>query len=209
MKTLKLLAIFIFCLASFCFAEEKSLLIDDLGGPIYAGAMATVDYGADGGSTIQVSSDTDIVKFGKQSLKVVYNAVSGGDMWVARGFGLNALKAGWQVKPEDIDWSQYNAISFYMYGSNSGAQVAFDVRDINNEIFRQVITDDFNGWKKIVLRFMDFAPRQDWQPNDASKNMRIDFPIQSYQFEPLPESKGTLYFDCVELLFLEPYPQKN
>ncbi|MDP2939252.1 MAG: carbohydrate binding domain-containing protein [Candidatus Omnitrophota bacterium] len=200
MRTLKLLLIFIFCFAIYGFAEEKSLLIDNLDGPIHTGAEATVDYGAGNGSSVEVSSDTHIKYFDKQSLKVVYDAVAGGYMWVARGFGLDAQKAVWLKKPEEIDWKAYNCISFYMYGSNSKVRVAFDVKDSGNEMFRQVTTDDFNGWKQIVLQFKDFKPREDWQPANANKNANIDFPIKSYQFEPLPESKGTLYFDRVELI---------
>lgn len=199
MKILKLLLIFVFCFAIYCFAEEKSLLIDDLDGPIHGGADATVDYGAGSGSTIEVSSDTHIKYFDKQSLKVSYDAVTGGYMWVARGFDLNALQAGWLIKPDKIDWSAYNSISFYMYGSNSQVSVAFDVKDSGNELFRQVIKEDFNGWKQIILRFKDFEAREDWQPDNANRNAVIDFPIKSFQFEPLPPAKGTLYFDRVEL----------
>ena len=35
---------------------------------------------------------------------------------------------------------------------------------------------------------------------DLDKNGTIDFPIKVIQFEPLPGSKGTLYFDTVELV---------
>jgi hypothetical protein len=42
--------------------------------------------------------------------------------------------------------------------------------------------------------------RDDWQPDGADKNGQIDFPIKVCQFEPLPGSKGTLYFDTVELV---------
>jgi len=205
MKTLKLTAVIIFCFAVYCFAEEKSLLIDNFEGSIHGGAEATVDSGAVGGSSVEVSSDTHIKYSGSQSLKITYMAVPDGRIWVARGFDLDALKSGWLVKPEDINWQAYNAISFYMYGSNLGADIAFDVKDSNNELFRFIVNDDFNGWKRIICRFRDFDSRQDFQPNDASKNEKIDFPIKSYEFEPIPESKGTLYFDRVELLNIEPY----
>jgi hypothetical protein len=42
--------------------------------------------------------------------------------------------------------------------------------------------------------------RDDWQPATADKNAKIDFPIKIFQFEPLPSSQGTLYFDTVELV---------
>ena len=42
--------------------------------------------------------------------------------------------------------------------------------------------------------------RDDWQPEAADKNGQLDFPVKIFQFEPLPVSKGTLYFDTVELV---------
>ncbi|MCX5714920.1 MAG: hypothetical protein NT033_09035, partial [Candidatus Omnitrophica bacterium] len=122
-----------------------------------------------------------------------------GYMYIAKGFGLDAKNATWQVKPQDIDWKKYNAISFYMYGQDSKTKVAIDIKDNGNEIWRFMVTDDFKGWKKTVVPFKDFFVRGDWQPDNADKNAALDFPLKSYQFEPLPPAKGTLYFDDVEL----------
>ncbi len=181
------------------YAEEGSLLIDNFSGSIHGGAEATVDFGAGNGSSVAVTAETDIKHSGSQSLKVVYDAVAGGYMWIARGFDLDARQAGWLVKPQDIDWSKYSAISFFAYGSNSGATIAFDVKDNGNEIFRVTFVDDFTGWKKISFRFRDFDARDDWQPANAERNQTIDFPLESFQFEPLPAAKGTIYFADVEL----------
>jgi hypothetical protein len=184
----------------FCFAQEGNLLIDDFEGEISGPPQGTVDFGAGGGSTIEVTAATDIKNTGAQSIKVVFDAVPGGYMWVARGFGLDAAKADWLVKPEDIKWDDYKAISFYMYGGNSKTQVAFDVKDSGNEIWRFMLEDNFTGWKQIVCPFDQFFARDDWQPDNADKNANLDFPIKSFQFEPRPEAKGTLYFDTVELI---------
>lgn len=205
MKTLKLMLVIIFCFAAYCFADEGSLVISDFEGPIHGGANATIDFGAENGSSVAVSADSNIKYSGSQSLKVDYNAVPGGYIWVAKGFDLDARMAVWLVKPEDINWQAYNAIAFYVYGSNSKADIAFDVKDKGNELFRFVVNDDFSGWKQIVCRFKDFDSREDWQPVNANKNMFIDFPVKSYQFEPLAPSKGTFYFDRVELLNIKPY----
>jgi len=40
------------------------------------------------------------------SLKVTYDAVPGGYMWIARGFGLDAKNTAWLVKNEDIKWAK-------------------------------------------------------------------------------------------------------
>lgn len=183
-----------------CFAQEKGLLIDDFEGVISGGPEGTVDFGAGNGSKVEVSQASDIKQSGKQSLKVVYDAVSGGYMWIARGYGLDAKNSAWLVKPEGLDWKQYSAISFYLYGSDSKTKIAFDIKDNNNEIWRFMLEDNFKGWKQTVCPFNEFFARSDWQPDAADKNGTLDFPLKSYQFEPLPPAKGTLCFDDVELV---------
>ena len=200
MKKFFLALCLVFAFLSFsCFAEESNLLIDDFESVIVGGAEGTVDFGSGNGSEVKVTADTNIKESQEQSLKIEFNAVPGGYMWIARGFELDAKNSSWLKDPKDIDWGLYNAISFYMYGANSGAKVAFDIKDNGNEMWRFVIEDNFSGWKKITLLFGEFFARGDWQPDNADGNMNLDFPLKSYQFEPLPEGKGILYFDKVEL----------
>ncbi|MGE5197380.1 MAG: carbohydrate binding domain-containing protein [Deltaproteobacteria bacterium] len=199
MRARYLILVFVLCAASICCAQGKDLLIEDFESQITGGPEGTVDFGAGGGSVADVVAATDIKQSGAQSLKLTYDAISGGYMWVAKGFELDAHNAQWLVKPQDIDWSKFKAISFYMYGSDSKARVAFDIKDNANEIWRFIVDDNFKGWKKIVCPFSDFFVRGDWQPANAEKNAVLDFPIKSFQFEPLPVAKGVVYFDDVEL----------
>ena len=199
MKIWHLALILVLSITVSCAAQNKGLLIDDFENPISGGPDGTVDFGAGGGSSVDVIADTGIKYSGKQSLKVTYDAVSGGYMWVARGLGLDAKNTAWLVKPEDIDWKKFKAISFYMYGSDSKARIAFDIKDNGKEMWRYMLEDNFKGWKKITCPFNEFFARSDWQPDNADKNAALDFPIKSFQFEPRPEAKGTLYFDAVEL----------
>jgi hypothetical protein len=200
MKILSFALILVLSLATFSFAQDKGLLIDDFENPISGGPDGTVDFGAGGGSSVEVVAALDIKYSGKQSLKVIYDAVPGGYMWVARGFGLDAKNTKWLVKPEDISWMKFKAISFYMYGQNSQAKIAFDIKDSGNEMWRFSLEDNFKGWKRIICSFNEFFARSDWQPDNADKNATLDFPLKSFQFEPRPEAKGTLYFDTVELM---------
>lgn len=179
--------------------QDKGLLIDDFEGIISGGGDGSVDFGSGGGSLVEVIADTNIKYSGNQSIKVIYDAVSGGYMWVARGFELDVKNSAWLVKPPDIDWAKYNAFSFYMYGSDSKAKIAFDIKDNGNEMWRFMVEDNFQGWKQVICPFKEFFARGDWQPDNADKNANLDFPIKSFQFEPQPEAKGTLYFDGVEL----------
>jgi len=186
--------------AGICLAEEDNLLVDDFEILVSAGPEGTVDFGSGNGSSVEVTKGTDIKNSGNQSLKVVYDAAAGGYIYVARGTGLDAKNANWSINPADIKWQEYSAISFYIYGSDSKAKIAFDIKDNGGEIWRFITEDNFKGWKRIVCSFDKFIVRDDWQPQDADKNEKIDFPIKIFQFEPLPESKGTLYFDTVELV---------
>ena len=191
---------FVLVSTTFCFAEKNFLLIDDFEGIISAGESGTVDFGAGNGSKLEVTASTDIKQSGNQGIRIDFDAVEGGYMWVARGKGLDAKNSGWLVKPEDIRWDKYNAISFYMYGTGSNTGIAFDIKDNGNEIWRFIVKDDFKGWKQLICAFNEFFVRGDWQPEGADKNRQLDFPIKSFQFEPRPPSKGTLYFDSVALI---------
>ncbi|OQB12923.1 MAG: Carbohydrate binding domain (family 11) [Candidatus Omnitrophica bacterium ADurb.Bin205] len=200
MKKAGLLVALILVFSVVSFAQGDNLIIDDFETPIIKGLDGTIDYGSGNGSSVEVSSEPKIKYSKDSSLKVVYNAVAGGYMWIARGFDLDAQNAGWLVDPQDIIWDDYSALAFYMYGSDSKNRIAVDVKDSGNEVWRFIINDDFNGWREVVCPFEQFAVRDDWQPESSDKNSIINFPLKSYQFEPLPESSGTLYFDRVELI---------
>jgi len=192
--------VFVLMAVAGCFAEQKTLPIDDFECSISGGQSGTVDFGSGNGSSVEVVAANDIIHSGKQSIKVTYDAVPDGYIYVARGADLDAANAGWLKKPEEIAWEQYGAISFYMYGTDSKTDIAFDVKDSGNEMWRFMVKDDFKGWKKVVAAFDQFIVRDDWQPQNADKNAKLDFPIKSFQFEPRPPSKGTLYFDEVVLV---------
>ncbi len=200
MKRALLLAAVILGVTTFCFAEEKKLLIDDFEISVSGGPDGTVDFGAGNGSMVEVTDAADIKNTGDKALKVVYDAVDGGYIYVARGTGLDAKNAAWSINPADIKWEDYSAISFYIYGTDSKTRIAFDIKDNGGEIWRFITQDDFNGWKRVVCSFDKFMVRDDWQPQDADNNGNLDFPIKIFQFEPLSDSKGTLYFDTVELV---------
>ncbi len=199
MRSFILVAIILLSVYGLALAQEKTLLLDDYEGPINGGPVGTVDFGAGNGSTVEVSADTDIKNSGSQSLKVDYIAMPGGYIWVAKGYGLDALNSSWLVKPEDINWQKYKAFSFYMYGTGAGETIAFDIRDANAEVWRYLVKDRAKGWTRIVCPFAEFNQRDDWQPSTAVKNNILDFPVSSYQYEPR-ESQGALHFDRVELI---------
>lgn len=195
-----LIMVLVLLIAQGCVAADGNFLLDDFEVAVSGGAEGTVDFGSGNGSAVQVSAASDIKNSGNQALKVDYQAVDGGYIYVARGSGLDAAQADWGTNPSQIKWGEYSGISFYVYGSDSKASIAFDIKDNAGEIWRFVTVDDLAGWKKVVINFDQFFPRDDWQPMDADKNGILDFPIKVFQFEPLPGTKGILYFDTVELI---------
>lgn len=199
MKRLGFLVLVLLAAVGGCVSEKKNLLLDDFEGELVGGADGTVDYGAGAGSAVQIAPEQALKNTGAQSMKVTFDAVSGGYMWVARGFGLDSRRTDWLVKPKDIRWKDYDAFTFYMCGSNSKAKIAFDIKDNGNELWRFMLEDNFTGWKQVVCPLKEFFARGDWQPDNADKNAVLNFPIKSFQFEPRPVAKGVLYFDTVEL----------
>jgi hypothetical protein len=180
---------------------EGELLLDDFEGVIAGGPEGTVDYGSGNGSLVEVAASDEVKYHGQQALEVSFEALSGGYIWVARGYGLDVKGAGaWLAEPKDIDFTKYNAVSFYVYGVNTGGQVAIDLVDSGSEYWRALIDDNFTGWKELVIPFGNFFARGDWQPQGADKNAELNFPIRVFQFEPLPAGKGKLYFDYLRLV---------
>jgi len=179
-----------------CSSTPAQALIDSFEGVI---SPETVDFGSSENSSLSVEAATELRVCGEQSLRLDYDLKPGGYMWVARGYDLDVKGASsWVVKPDDIKWKRYNALSLYMYGSNTGGVIAFDVKDSQGELWRFLLDDDFKGWRKIICPWNEFFVRGDWQPQDANKNEILDFPIKSFQFEPRLAGKGVYYFDCVQ-----------
>lgn len=203
MKKVIIILIVVFLFVGLCYLYSKLssnlLVIDSFEGNIIGGEDATVDYGSGAGATVLVSGVKQPVKHGSQSIKIVYDAASGGYMWIARGYNLDQKNAGqWLVHPEKINWNNFDAIVFDLYGEGSGNEIAVDLVDSGREYCRAELKDDTNGWKEFVIPFFDFSERTDWQPDNALQNHMIDYPIMVFQFEPL-EGSGTIYIDKVSL----------
>jgi len=191
------LSIFILFFLS-CAPSSHDVLIDSFEGELNE---KTVDFGSSTNSSVKIEASTDKKVCGAQSLKIIYELKPSGYMWVARGFNLDVEGAGvWLIRPEQIEWQNYMGMGLYMYGTNSGGVIAFDIKDKGKEMWRFLIDDDFSGWKEIIMPFNNFFARKDWQPQNADNNNVLDFPIMSFQLEPRFPPKGIYYFDCVKLI---------
>jgi len=197
MKILYFAAVILFPIALFSCSSASEMLLDSFEGELN---HKTVDYGSGGGASLVVSAEKTLKIHGEQSIKLEYDISEGGYQWTARGYKLDvAGAANWTRPAEKIKWHKFSAFNVYMYGTNSGGKVAFDVKDSGFEMWRFMLEDNFTGWKKIIVPFSDFFVRADWQPYNADKNKELNFPIMSFQFEPRRPFKGVYYFDQVSL----------
>ena len=111
------------------------------------------------------------------------------------------IPLGWLIPPDEINWDEIKALSFFVYGQGSGVRIVCDIRDRDKEMWRVIFEDDLEAeWKQVICPLDEFFARSDWQPSDAVKNGVLDKPVMVFQFQVLTPSEGTIYIDHVELL---------
>lgn len=109
------------------------------------------------------------------------------------------------------NWREFNAISFWFLGSNTGQAVQFEIFDNRNadldgdsaERWFARFEDDAYGWKQLELPFTDFERRSDWQPEGAPDDgLNLDA-VSGYAFG-LPAGTGGSFaiIDDIELIFM-------
>lgn len=102
---------------------------------------------------------------------------------------------------QPYDWSRFRALSFWMYGTNSRQMFVVELNDSGEEHFRSpIITDDFTGWKQIVIPFEEFASRDDWQPENAEIDLAITWPLKDFQPFASVGGSGYILIDLVEAI---------
>jgi predicted outer membrane repeat protein len=97
-------------------------------------------------------------------VEATFNATSG-----FAGFGQDFANSGGAQ-----DWSSFTAVSFWLYGNNTGQSFQFEIFDNRSdpnvdtaERFDTIFTDNFNGWQKVTIPFTDFTRATDFQPGGA------------------------------------------
>lgn len=106
------------------------------------------------------------------------------------------------------DWTDYNAISLWLYGNATGGVVQVDIFDNRNpgvtgdsaERFYYRISDDYTGWRQFTIPFDAFRRRTDWQPNGAPNDgLGLDA-VSGYALGfPTGAGAQTAYLDNVGL----------
>ena len=106
------------------------------------------------------------------------------------------------------DWSRYDGLRFWFYGTNSGKPIQveiFDNRQLENtgdsaERYYQRFTDDFTGWQQISLPFAFFQRRSDYQPGGAPNDGLNLTDVSGFAFNLPSVASTTIYYvDQIEL----------
>ena len=125
---------------------------------------------------VTVNEETTIVKEGESSLKVVWD---------------NSQSAVYYNLPSKQDWSGSKHVKLYVYGANSGAPMAMQVRfkgtgGQNWVGFRWI--DDFGGWKPMLFEL---------EKPDQSSGDTDWTDVQQVLFRPpqKPDGTVTIYVD--------------
>jgi len=104
------------------------------------------------------------------------------------------------------NWSDYDAVSFWFYGRNSGLDITIEIQDGSDAVverFQAVFTDDYTGWRQIVLPFNTFF-RGGFQDGGAPDNGFQLTSIAAWVF-PLPIGSGSYMLDQLALVNLQPF----
>ena len=123
-------------------------VIADFEGGVPAGWF---QYG-DGGTTVNVSvptiPDNDPLALpGQVGDNDVLSVVANVPTWAGFGAGLSPVQ----------NWSDYDALSFWFYGSNSGDIHEVEIQTATAGNRRAIFADDFTGWRQIILPFHTFG----------------------------------------------------
>jgi beta-glucosidase len=105
------------------------------------------------------------------------------------------------------DWSRYDGMRFWFYGTNSGKQIQveiFDNRQLENigdsaERYYQRFADNFSGWQQISLPFALFQRRTDYQPGGAPADGLNLTDVSGYAFNLPSSARMILYRSMIEL----------
>ena len=106
------------------------------------------------------------------------------------------------------DWSRYDGLRFWFYGTNSGNRFrskssttgSWKILGDSAERYYQRFTEDFSGWKQISLPFSLFQRRTDFQPGGAPADGLNLTEVSGFAFNLPAVASPTLYYvDQVEL----------
>jgi endoglucanase len=150
--------------------------------------------------------------FHSSNSSISVNPVSPGQAGnFAMGVNFHTDAGGWsgvgKYVPMPQDWSLYQRIRFWFYGSNSGATLRLEILDNRaagsgadtSERFEYKFSDHFVGWQSFELGWSTFTRRSDWQPAGAPDDGFQRTQIWGFNFSPV-YGQGGFQLDDIQLL---------
>ncbi|MBE2198620.1 MAG: family 16 glycosylhydrolase [Anaerolinea sp.] len=124
-------------------------VIADFEGGVPAGWFV---YGDWGNVTIDITvptiADSDPLALpGQVGANDILSVTANVPTWAGFGAAINPVQ----------DWSDYDALSFWFYGANSGALHELEIQTAPGDDRRAEFTDNFTGWRQIILPFSTFG----------------------------------------------------
>jgi hypothetical protein len=120
----------------------------------------------DGSSAVSISTTTTHPRLsdkaaGKNALKLDFDVTG----WA--GF-LHIFENDTVDRWTSYDWTDFNQFSFWLYGRNSGNSLFVHILDNRKpsstvedaERYGYDFTDDFSGWKQVIIRFADLRRKE-------------------------------------------------
>ncbi len=105
------------------------------------------------------------------------------------------------------NWSSRDKITFWMYGTNTGASIYIDLfdnrapgstADTAERFSYEFITDNFTGWRYFDIPFSAFV-RKSWQPGGAPDDGLTLSEMWGFGFGFMGGVQGRLYLDDIAL----------
>jgi len=161
-------------------------IIADFEGGVPAGWFVYGDWGnITIDTTIPTISETDSLALpGQVGFNDVLSMTVNVPTWAGFGAGLTPAQ----------DWSNYDAVSFWFYGENSGATHEFEIQTVPADDRRATFVDDFVGWRQIILPFSTFGAGGAY---DVSQ-------VDNWVFV-LDGTVGSFKMDDLQLVNLQPF----
>jgi len=115
--------------------------------------------------------------------------------YTARGWGVGV---GLDTIPYQ-DWSAYDGLGFWFYGTNTGTVFKIILTDNDGERLATKFTDNFTGWRELTFPWQVFYHDPDWQPDGAPNDGPTLTAVQAFAFAPAVPGQGVYYMDCIKL----------
>ena len=173
--------------------EGRDEFNNAIGHAPWGDVAANVVLGVAQSERVDVSSSVLEIKYDIGGWGGFTHAFTDGDNWISH------------------NWTSHNALSFWLYGNNTGGMVQIEIFDNRNpnlntdtaERWFNRITDDYDGWLEFSISFRSFQRRTDWQPGGAPSDGLGLNEVSDYAFGfPAGTGPQTAYLDNIQLVSL-------